>query len=117
MDYKFIVKGLYIPNAISPNNPQVEVRLFKPIGINLETYRIDVYDRWGNLLWYSEKLDESGSPIEAWDGTYNGIDVQEGVYIWKASAMFKDGANWTADDINNGEPMPRSVFGTVTVIK
>lgn len=117
MDYKFMVKGLYIPNAISPNNTHVEVRLFKPIGINLATYRIDVYDRWGNLLWYSEKLDEFGSPIEAWDGTYNGVYVQEGIYIWKASAMFKDGAKWTADDVNNGEPFPMSVFGTVTVIK
>ncbi|MDZ7775406.1 MAG: hypothetical protein U5L09_07225 [Bacteroidales bacterium] len=31
-----LFKGLFVPNAFSPNNPHGEVRQFKPAGINLE---------------------------------------------------------------------------------
>ncbi|MBK7215000.1 MAG: PKD domain-containing protein [Bacteroidales bacterium] len=117
MQYKFMVKGLYIPNAFSPNNPREEVKLFKPVGINLESFTIDVYDRWGNLLWNSDKLDDLGRPSEGWDGKFNGLEAQEGVYVWKASAVFKDGTIWNAENIGNVEPLPKTVYGTVTIIK
>ena len=117
MQYEFMVKGLYVPNAFSPNNPHPEVRMFKPVGINIEIYRIDVYDRWGNELWFSEKLDAQGRPAEGWDGKFNGEIVQEGVYVWKASAVFKDGTIWTAENVGKIEPLPKTVFGTITVIK
>jgi len=117
LQYEFMIKGLYVPNAFSPNNPQAEVTLFKPAGINIETYRIEVYDRWGNMLWYSEELDDYGRPVEGWDGKYNGAIVQEGVYVWKASAVFRDGTIWNAENIGVSEPLTKTVFGTVTVIK
>jgi len=117
LQFEFMVKGLYIPNAFSPNNPHEEVKLFKPVGINIETYRIEVYDRWGNMLWYSEKLDDFGRPLEGWNGKYNGEIVQEGVYVWQASAVFLDGTIWNAENIGTTEPLPKTVYGTVTVIK
>jgi len=117
MNYEFMVKGLYIPNAFSPTNPHEEVQLFKPVGINIETYHIEVYDRWGNLLWHSEALDDLGRPAEGWNGKYNGELVQEGVYVWQASAVFKDGTIWNADNVGNIEPLPKSVNGTVTLIR
>jgi PKD repeat protein len=115
--YEFLVKGLYIPNAFSPNNPQVEVKLFKAVGINLKEYRLEVFDRWGNILWFTEKLDDLGQPAEGWNGKFNGILVQEGVYVWKASAVFKDGTIWNAENIGNVKPLPKTVYGTVNVIK
>ncbi|MBK7174308.1 MAG: PKD domain-containing protein [Bacteroidales bacterium] len=117
LSYEFMVKGLYIPNAFSPNNPQESVQLFKPVGINIETYRIEVFDRWGNMLWYSEKVDDFGRPTEGWNGKFNGTIVQEGVYTWKASAVFKDGTIWNAENVGTVEPLPATVFGTVTVVK
>ncbi|NVO18224.1 MAG: PKD domain-containing protein [Bacteroidetes bacterium] len=116
-DYVFMVKGLYIPNAFSPNNPHEEVRLFKPVGVNLDTYRIDVYDRWGNALWHSDKIDAAGHPVEGWDGKFNGATVQEGVYVWKASAVFKDGTIWSDENIGKMDPLVKSVYGTVTLVK
>jgi PKD repeat protein len=117
IQYEFMVKGLYVPNAFSPNNPHPEVRSFKPVGINLETYRIEVFDRWGNKLWYSEKLDEFGRPAEGWNGKYNGQMVSEGVYIWRASAVFKDGTIWNAENVGTADPLPKTVEGTLTVVK
>jgi len=117
LDYKFMVKGLYIPNAFSPTSPKKEVQLLKPIGINLKEYRFEVYDRWGNMLWWSDKLDANGRPTEGWDGKYNGVIMQEGAYLWKATGVFKDGTIWEADNIGNNNNLPKSKTGTSTMIK
>jgi hypothetical protein len=76
-----------------------------------------VFDRWGNKLWYSEKLDEFGRPAEGWNGKYNGQMVSEGVYIWRASAVFKDGTIWNAENVGTADPLPKTVEGTLTVVK
>jgi PKD repeat protein len=117
MQYKFMVKGLYIPNAFSPNNPNKPVQLLKPVGVNLTEYRFEVYDRWGNMLWFSEKLDSYGRPTEGWDGTYNGVLLQEGAYVWKAMGIFKDGSIWDDDSIGNHDKLPKTKAGTATMIK
>lgn len=115
--YKFMVKGLFIPNAFSPENPHTEVQLFKPVGINLKEYLIQVYDRFGNLLWYSSKLDDQGRPVEGWNGRYNGVLLPEGVYVWKAEAVFKDGVIWNSHDVGSYENLKNTTKGTVTLIR
>jgi len=117
MQYKFMVKGLYIPTAFSPTSPKTSVQLLKPVGINLLEYRFEVYDRWGNMLWWTDKLDASGRPTEGWDGTYNGALMQEGVYVWKATGVFKDGSIWEAENIGNSDNLPKVKTGTATMIK
>lgn len=117
MKYEFMIKGLFVPTAFSPSNPKAELRLFKPVGVNLDEYFIEVYDRWGNLMWDSEEIDEAGRPVEGWDGTYNGKPVQQGVYVWKASAVFKDGSIWEAANVGNNKGMPLSKWGTVTLFR
>lgn len=115
--YDFMVKGLFIPNAFSPENPHAEVTLFKPVGINLKEYLIQVYDRYGNLLWYSDKLDDLGRPVEGWNGRYNGVLLPEGVYVWKAEAVFKDGVIWNSHDVGSYENLNNTTQGTVTLIR
>ena len=117
MDYKFMVKGLYIPNAFSPGNPKASVQLLKPVGINLKEYRFEVYDRWGNILWWTDKLDNYGRPTEGWDGRYNGVLMQDGAYVWIASGVFKDGTIWDADNIGNNDNLPKLKTGTATMLK
>ena len=116
-EYTFLVKGLFVPNAFSPTNPNQEVRLFKPIGINLSEYRFEVYDRWGNLLWWSDKLDKAGKPSEGWDGTYNGVTALQGDYIWKARAVFKDGSTWDGRSMGNNDKLSKDSFGKFILIK
>ncbi|MEI6060001.1 MAG: PKD domain-containing protein [Bacteroidota bacterium] len=116
-EYTFLVKGLFVPNAFSPDNPKQEVTLFKPVGVNLKEYRLEVFDRWGNLLWSTEKLDAAGRPLEGWDGTCNGIHAQEGNYVWRIHAVFRDDTPWDGKSIGNTDNMPWYTYGTVVLIK
>jgi PKD repeat protein len=105
--------GLYVPNAIIPQDPNSDVRVFQPKGTGLSFYRCMVYDKWGNLLWESNKLEE-GSPTEYWDGTHNGEPVPQGAYVWKVDAIFANGDIW--EGMENLEQEYHEV-GTVTVIR
>ena len=117
MMYKLTFKGLYVPNAFSPTNPGSETLLFKPVGMNIKTYHVEVYDSWGNLMWSSSKLDEKGSPAESWDGTYNGNLLPQDVYIWKINAVFNDGTVWNANEAGNYTNLNAKTYGTVTLLR
>jgi PKD repeat protein len=113
-DLTVFFRGLYIPTAFSPNNPNYEISRFMPKGINLAEYFIQVFDMKGNLMWESDKLDEYGSPAESWDGYCNGLLMPEGMYVWKAQGIFKDGTEWKGSDLQTENPQTN---GTVTLIK
>jgi len=107
-------RGLYFPTAFSPNNPNPEVSKFMPKGVNLSSYEVQVFDMRGNVLWVSDALDDEGSPVESWDGYYNGILMPEGVYVWKAKGMFRDGTVWAGLEFQSYIPQ---THGTVTLIR
>jgi len=113
-EYKLLFKGLYVPNAFSPTNTNLAVRLFKPVGTNLKQYHVTVFDTWGHLLWESTKLNTQGEPDEGWDGTYNGKIMPQGTYMWKIQALFVDDSPWNGGDIGKGE---YSTIGTVSLIR
>ena len=70
-----LVKGylFYMANAFTPNNDGYNDDI-KPQLNGAEAYQINIYDRWGKLVFSSK------DPNEAWDG--NG--VSEGVYNYIA---------------------------------
>jgi hypothetical protein len=117
MTYEMLFKGLFVPNAFNPTHLDPEVAIFKPKGTNLETYTIEVYDRWGNLMWSSSKIDAKGAPAEGWDGTIHGVMQKQDVYLWKISARFIDGEIWDGHNAGNNENMPQAKTGTVTLIR
>ena len=107
-----ISTSLYVPNAFSPTNPAHSVRSFQPKGFNLKTCEISVYDKWGNLLWYSDEV-QDGIFVGSWDGRYDGKMMKSDVYIWKMEATFLDGQTWEGFDAGNGK---KTKFGSVTLI-
>jgi len=113
-EIKIFFKGLYIPTAFSPNNPNREVSLFTPKGINIQEYEMLVYTLEGDLVWESEALDENGSPTESWDGYYEGVLLPAGTYIWKARAVFRDGTQWKGSTFQGPDPQ---THGTITLIR
>jgi len=113
-EYKLLFKGLYVPNAFSPTNDNLGVRLFKPIGMNLKQYHVMVFDIWGHMMWESIKIDDTGQPAEGWDGTFDGNLMPQGNYIWKIVALFEDDTSWSGSDIGKGN---YSTTGTVTLIR
>jgi gliding motility-associated-like protein len=67
---------VHVPNAFTPNDDGFN-DVFKPVihGTVL-SYRFDIHDRWG------EQIFTTTDPNDAWDGRYNGTQVQDGVYVW-----------------------------------
>ncbi len=108
-----ITSGLYMPTAFAPTNPAHSVRYFQPKGYNLATCEVSVYDKWGNLLWYSNEV-EDGMFVGKWDGTYNGQIMKSDSYIWKMEASFTDGQIWNGYDNGQGKKVK---FGTVDLIR
>jgi hypothetical protein len=69
------------------------------------------------MLWSSTLLDATGAPLESWDGTYNEKPCQQDVYVWKITAIFRDGSVWYNTDVGEHEGMPEVVYGTITLIR
>ena len=65
----------HIPSSFSPNNDGLN-DMFKPTLINYQDYTMAIYNRWGEVLF------ESNKPEIGWDGTYNGKVVPNGVYLY-----------------------------------
>ena len=101
-----LLKGLFIPNAFSPDFISDEIKVFKAVGTGLAKFHLVIYDTWGNLIWETQKL-KGGSPIESWDGTYKGKQLNTDVYVWHIKeAIYKDGSLYKGQD-----------YGTITIIK
>lgn len=106
---------LNVPNAFAPDKINVEdANLFLPKGRLLGAYRMRVYDEWGNIVFETEELDENGSPVEGWDGTFNGEKMPTGAYVWTVDAEFNDGYTWPVDACNFEKI---KAYGTVTLIR
>ena len=107
-------KGLFVPNAFSPDAGIGDVRLFKPVGVSIETYKAQVFSQWGELLWESEALDDAGRPTEGWNGLYKGTAMPQGAYVWKVEAVFKDGSIWEGQKNTLGQTKK---LGSVTLLR
>lgn len=91
--------GIYVPNAFTPDGDGLNDGFFpNGFGITQEDYTFFIFDRWGEIIYESHKI------FEAWDGTYKGKLVQNGVYVWKL--LFQD---------INGEDHTK--IGHVTIVK
>ena len=108
-----LASSLFVPTAFSPSNPAHSVRTFQPKGINLETCEISVYDKWGNLLWFSNDV-QDGVFVGYWDGRYEGKMMKSDVYIWKMEATFLDGQVWQGIDAGNGKMVK---YGNVMLLR
>ena len=86
--------NLIVPNFLYPTDPSSGASEFLPKGKSLETYRLQIFDKFGNLIWETTALDENGSPKFGWKGTsLNGIAPQ-GTYVWRIDAAYSDGEPW-----------------------
>jgi gliding motility-associated-like protein len=87
----------YIPSAIRLSGTN---NLFSPVGVlsEIDSYHMRIYKRWGQLLF--ETYDFS----EAWNGTFNGENVPEDVYVYEVF-------------IKAGLDLPQRRRGIITVLK
>ncbi len=92
--------ALYVPNAFTPDGNNLN-DTFQPmgVGINEDNYRMDVFDRWGELIFTTNNF------RKGWDGSVKGgKQAPQGVYIYKLMVY----------DLEGGK---HPFVGHVTVIK
>jgi len=67
---------LFVPNVFTPNNDAINDRL--EVECAIEPSTIHIYNRWGNLVFESDKANTI-----FWDGrNFSGAEVQPGVYYY-----------------------------------
>ena len=67
----------FIPNAFTPNGDGLN-DIFKPVltYVDDEEYVFSIFDRWGNLIFYTEEI------TVGWDGNINGKPAAAGIYAY-----------------------------------
>jgi len=75
---------IFVPDAFSPNNDGNNDCL-KVYNNCLEEILFRVYSRWGELIYESTELDG------CWDGSYQGTDLNTGVYAYTVKAILTNG--------------------------
>ena len=90
-----IVKDVYIPNAINlfagGQNDVFFVQADEFVEV-INSMRI--YDRWGELMYVIEDHNPNDKSA-GWDGTYNDIAVEQGVYVYMIELTYTDGQKET----------------------
>ncbi len=91
--------SIYIPTAFSPNNDNIN-DVFRPLfnpDINIHSYDLKIYNRWGQRIFESNEL-EIG-----WEGVQFDLPVPEGVFIWHITAFVEGCKNEFEKKVLNGE--------------
>lgn len=66
-----------LPNAFTPNHDNLNDSYIISSACSNFDYSIQIFNRWGI------KVFENIGPDDFWDGTYNGVEVPAGVFIYK----------------------------------
>lgn len=68
---------IYAPNTFTPNADELNQNFEIKYSCDLNYYQLQIYNRWGELLF------ESYDPDIGWDGSYRDRMVQNGIYVYK----------------------------------
>ncbi len=82
--------SIYFPNAFSPETGEGDVRYFKPVGVGVSEWELEIFSPWSERIFFSNEINED-APAVAWDGRYNGRILPQGAYAYKATVEFLNG--------------------------
>lgn len=76
--------SVFIPNAFTPNGDDLNDRFLIQTSdvCQILDFNIQIFDRWGNLIYETKSPD----PSQAWDGTVDGKESRQGVYMFTVYA-------------------------------
>jgi gliding motility-associated-like protein len=66
---------VYIPDAFTPRTTIGINDTFAPKGMFIKNYRMDIYNRWGEVVFHT-------NDSKSWDGTFEGAVVPSNVYMY-----------------------------------
>ncbi|MDB5228612.1 MAG: hypothetical protein JWN78_2805 [Bacteroidota bacterium] len=105
---------LYVPNVLAPEIGNGESAIFKPKGLSLKEYHLEIFSTYGQLLWETDKL-ENGQPVEGWDGRFKGTIMPQDVYVWKIRAIFITGKAW--EGMKDPKSGKKATMGSVILLR
>jgi gliding motility-associated-like protein len=76
--------SIYVPNAFTPNGDGKNETFFPVcIGMDPDQFEMWIFDRWGNMIYYTDDLNKG------WDGRVQGHSEisQIDTYVWKINAV------------------------------
>lgn len=85
------IPEVFFPNAFTPNGDAIN-DFFNAFGYNVTGYNLNIYDRWGELVFSTNDM----SYEKGWDGKINGKDAELGAYVYQVSANFNTGDVFTS---------------------
>lgn len=68
--------SFFLPNSFSPNDDGINDIWLPYSQCNLESYRLVIFDRWGNLVFETKDL------TQGWNGTAKAKLLESGVYVF-----------------------------------
>jgi gliding motility-associated-like protein len=94
------ITTLFIPNSFTPGNNDGVNPTFRPVGTNLADYRLAIFNRWGELVFTSENVEEG------WDGMVRSSKkpAKGDVYVYKV-------------DYTDHKGYPQLVIGHVALLR
>jgi len=89
-----------LPNAFIPGNTpegfttydpanREKNEIFYPLSEGVKDIKIEIFNRWGELIFYSDKVGKG------WNGWSEGKQCKSDVYVYKVQALFSDGRSET----------------------
>ena len=84
---------IFIPNIFTPNGDEHN-EVFKPVThfVSEEGYSFSIYNRQGEMIF------ETDSPQKGWDGSYKGVQLQNGNYVYHV--QFVNGLGYLIEKID-----------------
>lgn len=79
--------NVFVPNAFTPNGDNINDRFEVKHAENCQVveFNMKIFDRWGRLIYESHSMEKD----YAWDGTAEGKEVMQGVYMWTVYAKVR----------------------------
>lgn len=72
---------IYVPNTFTPNDDGLN-DYFKVEGIGIGKFNLEIFNRWGELVFASTDMNHS------WDGTYKGEKIKNtDVFVYHLSSQ------------------------------
>jgi gliding motility-associated-like protein len=95
----------YIPNAFSPDgNARNEIFLPQGTGVDAEKYLMQIYDRWGKMIFETTNINEG------WDGSINGVLLDDSDRVSEIFIYY-------IKVFEEGTEISYEYRGTITIVK
>jgi gliding motility-associated-like protein len=81
-----VLYKMHIPSAFTPNKDGKNDIFRVPAGSSVTLEQFSVYDRWGHIIFRTADISKG------WDGTYKGLDMPAGTYVYLIKGTLGDNA-------------------------